>query len=167
VMESTAVFAQMDAAEFNEYLKEDGLDDALAHRTETNTLDKSAKEVYTRFAKLLVQVDNKTDDTFKKSANLPIEIMIEQNPFLMKVGDPVRFKILFEGKPLFGARVKVWNRYQNRTTLQPIYTQQDGTIETHISNPGMWMVSVVKMIPSRDPKADWQSYWGSLVFGIR
>jgi hypothetical protein len=61
----------------------------------------------------------------------------------------------------------VWNRYKNRTTMQPIYTQQDGRIEAHVSNPGAWMVSVVQMIPSDDPKADWRSYWGSLVFGVQ
>jgi hypothetical protein len=39
-------------------------------------------------------------------------------------------------------------------------------IETHISNAGAWMVSFVKMVPSKNPEADWQSYWASLVFGI-
>ena len=96
----------------------------------------------------------------------PIEIIPEKNPYTLKKGDPVRFKILFEGKPLFGAKVKVWNRFDNRTTLQNIHTEKNGIIETHISNPGPWMVSVVKMVPSKQPGADWQSYWGSLVFGV-
>lgn len=85
----------------------------------------------------------------------------------MKKGDPVAFKILFEGKPLFGAKVKVWNRHNHRTSVQNIFSQQDGVIETHISNPGSWMVSVVKMVPSKNPKAQYRSYWGTLVFGVR
>ena len=167
VMQSTNSLIDLEADKFNAYLKEKGLDEAYLHREKTHTLNKSGKELYARCAKLMVQVGKKTDDTFKKSAGLPVEIIPQQNPYALKVGDPVRFLILYEGKPLFGARVNVMNRYNNRTTLQNIYSQQDGTIDTHISNPGAWMVSFVKMVPSKDPKSDWQSYWGSLVFGIQ
>lgn len=166
VMQSNNAFIELEAEKFNAYLKEDGLDEVYAEREKANALNKQGKESYARYTKLLVQVGKKTDDTFKKSAGLPVEIIPQQNPYALKVGDPVRFLILYEGKPLFGARVKVMNRYNNRTTVQNIYSQQDGMIETHVSNPGAWMVSFVKMVPSKDPKSDWQSYWGSLVFGI-
>jgi uncharacterized GH25 family protein len=166
VLQSNNAFIELDGEKFNEYLKEDGLDDVYAHREKTNTLSKPSKEFYSRYSKLLVQVGQKKDDTYKKVIGFPIEIIPEQNPYSLKKGDPVRFKILFEGKPLFGARVKVWNRFDNRTTLQNIHTEKNGVIETRISNPGPWMVSVVKMVPSKLPGAEWQSYWGSLVFGV-
>jgi uncharacterized GH25 family protein len=167
VMKSDNAFSDLDADKFNDYLKEDGLDDALYHREKTNTLTKNGKEFYARNAKLLVQVGNKTDDTYKKSAGLPVEIIPQQNPYNLKLGDPIKFKILHEGKPVFTAKVKVFNRYNNRTTVQTIYSEKDGMIETHISNHGAWMVSFVKMVPSKNPEADWQSYWGSLVFGVK
>jgi uncharacterized GH25 family protein len=167
VLQTNHVFSELDGEKFNAYLKEDALDEAYAYRRKNNQLDKPGKELYARFSKSLMQVGNKLDDGYKKPANLPIEIFVEQNPATLKVGSKVSFKIVFEGKPLFGARVSVWNRHNNRTTRQPIFTQQDGRIETHISNPGPWMVSVVKMVPSKDPKADWQSYWGSLTFGVK
>jgi uncharacterized GH25 family protein len=167
VMQSNNAFSDLEAEKFNEYLKEDGLEDALSHRENTNTLTKNGKEFYARNAKLLVQVGTKTDDTYKKPVGLPLEIIPQQNPYAAKIGDVIKFKILFEGKPVFTAKVKVWNRHNNRTTVQNIYSQQDGMIEARISNAGAWMVSVVQMVPSKDPKADWQSYWGSLVFGIK
>jgi uncharacterized GH25 family protein len=166
IMQSNETFSDLEAEKFNAYLKEDELDDAYAHRKKTNTLDKNGTEVYARYAKLLVQVGGKTDNTFRKTAGLPVEIIPEQNPYSLKVGDPIQFKIFFEGKPLFGAKVRVWNYYDNRTTVQNVYSQQDGTISTRISSAGAWMVSFVKMVPSKDPKADWQSYWASLVFGV-
>jgi len=166
VMQSNNAFIEMEGEKFNEYLKEDGLDDVYAHREKTNSLNKPSKEFYSRHAKLLVQVGDKKDDTYKKVMGFPVEIIPEQNPYSLKKGDPVRFKILFEGKPLFGARVKVWNRFDNRTTIQNIYTEKNGMIETRISNPGAWMVSVVKMVPSKTAGAEWQSYWGSLVYGV-
>jgi uncharacterized GH25 family protein len=166
-MQSSNALIELEAEKFNEYLKEDGQDDILELRRKTNSLNKAGKEFYTRYTKLLLQVGEVKDDTYKKEVGFPIEIIPEKNPYLLKKGDPVSFKILFEGKPVFGAKVKVWNRFENRTTIQNIYTEKNGVIETHISNPGPWMVSVVKMIPSKDKGADWQSYWGSLVFGIK
>jgi uncharacterized GH25 family protein len=166
VMQSNNAFIKLEADQFAEYLEDDGLDDALYLREKNKTTADSATEFYSRHAKLLVQCGKTTDDTYKKVIGLPIEIIPEQNPYKLKKGDPVKFKILYNGKPFFGAKVKVWNRYNNRTSIQNIFAQQDGMIETHISNPGTWMVSVVKMIPSKNPKAEWQSYWGSLVFGI-
>ncbi len=166
-MQSNNAFIELDAEKFNAYLKEDGLEEILEHRTKTNTTSNKAKEFYSRYTKLLVQVGDKKDDTFKKVVGFPIEIIPDANPYSLKVGDPVKFKILFHGKPLFGVKVKVWNRFDNRTTLQNIHTEKDGTIETRISNPGPWMVSVVQMVPSKEAGADWQSCWGSLVFGIK
>lgn len=167
VMQSNKAFSILDGEKFNAYLKEDGLDEAYDYREKNNLLADSAKEFYTRHSKLLVQVGDKKDDTYKKVLGLPIEIIPLQNPYDLKIGSPVSYKILFNNKPLFGAKVRVWNRHNNRTTVQNIYAQQDGTIEARITNPGAWMVSVVQMVPSKDPKAHWESYWGSLVFGVK
>ena len=167
VMQSNNSFIKLDGEKFTEYLKADGLDEILALRNKTQTSADSAAEFYSRHTKLIIQAGSKTDETYKKLCHLPIEIIPETNPYTLKKGDVIKFKILFQGKPLFGAKVKVWNRHDHRTTVQNIFSQQDGMIETHVSNPGAWMVSVVKMVPIKDPQAEWQSYWGSLVFGIR
>jgi uncharacterized GH25 family protein len=166
VMQSNAAFIELKAAEFNAYLKEDGLSDIALLREKTKTQDSSSREFYSRYAKLLLQVGNKKDDTFKKEIGFPLEIIPEHNPYQLKKGDMNRYKILWQGKPLFGALVKVWNRYNNTTAIQNIYSEKNGMIEVRLSNSGEWMISVVKMIPSTEQGADWQSYWGSLVFGI-
>jgi uncharacterized GH25 family protein len=69
--------------------------------------------------------------------------MPDRNPLTLKKGDRIVFTVLKDGKPAFGVRVKIWNRWNNRTTIQNIYTQQDGTISTTISSPGDWMVSIL------------------------
>jgi uncharacterized GH25 family protein len=166
VMEGNPSFSDETAEQFNAYLKDQGLDDVYNKRKKANALEKNGTEFYTRYSKVLLQAGKRTDDTYKKVAGLPIEIIPQQNPYTRKVGDPVKFIVRYNGKPLFGALVKVFNRNNNRTTIQTVYTQQDGSIETHISNSGAWMLNVVHIIPSTDPKAEWQSYWGSLTFGI-
>ncbi len=166
VMQSNNAYIELEADKFNEYVKEDGLDNVYDLRTKTNTLTKPSKEFYSRHTKLFLQVGDVKDDTYKKVIGLPIEIVPDRNPYALKKGDLIRFKILWQGKPFFGIKVRVWNRFDNRTTIQNIYTEQDGTMETHISNSGAWMVSVVRMVPSTKVGADWESYWGSMVFGV-
>jgi uncharacterized GH25 family protein len=114
----------------------------------------------------LAQVGDKKDDTFRKKIGLRIEIIPNQNPYLLKSGDYLQCLVLFDGKPSAHQMVKVWNKIGNTTFQQNNYTENDGTIKFPISSKGPWMVSTVKMIPSEKPGADWQSFWSSLVFGI-
>lgn len=167
VMQGVPASIEIEAEEFNKYLKTYSLDEAYDHRVRTNSLDKPGSEMYDRCTKLLVQVDDKADGTFKKSTGLPLEIIPDSNPYALKMGDVIRFRVLYEGKPLFGARVFVWNRNNGRTFVQPVYSRQDGTIEARISDRGTWMISVVKMVPSKQAGAQWHSYWSSLVFGLK
>lgn len=167
VMESKAAFIELDGQKFTEYLLEDGLDEVLYQREKDGISADSASELYSRHTKLILQAGTFADDGHRKVVGLPIEIVPDRDPATLKKGDPIAFKIIFEGEPLFGAKVKVWNRYNNRTSVQNIFSQQDGVIETHVSNPGTWMVSVVKMVPSKEPQAKYRSYWGTLVFGVR
>jgi uncharacterized GH25 family protein len=166
VMQSNNAFIELDAEQFNAYLKEDGLEDIMEYRAKANLQDKGAKEFYQRSAKLLVQVGTTTDETCSKQTGTPIEITPVKNPYALKPGAELKFQVVFEGKPLAFTLVKVWNRKDNRTTVQNIYTEKDGTVTTRLSNTGMWMISCVKMVPAREAGADWQSYWGSLVFGF-
>jgi len=165
-LRSNAAFIELEGEKFNAYLKEDGLDNILDERTNTATLDKPAREFYQRYAKLLVQSGNKTDATFSKRANFPVEIMPLANPYTLKTGDYLECRVLYEGKPAAHQLVKVWSYIGNSTFLQNIYTENDGTLKFPISSKGPWMVSTVKMKKSEKEGADYQSMWASLVFGI-
>jgi uncharacterized GH25 family protein len=165
-MQSNEAYIELDAEKFNDYLKEDGLENVLDIRTKTNTLDKPSKEFYSHYVKLLVQAGSKTDDTFKKKTGMRVEIIPKQNPYLLKSGDYLQCLVLFNGKPSAHQMVKVWNKIGNTTFQQNNYTENDGMLKFPISSRGPWMVSTVIMIPSEKPGADWQSFWSSLVFGI-
>ncbi len=166
VMQSTNAYIELGAEEFNAYLKEDGLDDAYQQRKKSNTLDKPAREHFARCIKLLLQAGDNTDDTPLQPSGMPLEIVPLANPYALKQGDPMSFKVLYNGKPLPYAMVKVWNRRNNNTVLQTIFTQKDGTVATRLGNSGHWMISCVHMVPSTRADADWQSYWASFVFGL-
>lgn len=165
-LQSNAAFIELEGGKFNAYLKEDGLENILQRRTQKNELDQPAKEHYSRYAKLLVQCGSRTDEVYKRKVGLKHEIIPLNNPAVLKSGDYLECRVLFENKPAQHQLVKVWNLIGNRTFLQNIYTEDDGTIKFPISNAGPWMVSTVRMEPSENVQVDYESSWASLVFGI-
>ncbi|MCB0492550.1 MAG: DUF4198 domain-containing protein [Cyclobacteriaceae bacterium] len=165
-MQSDAAFIEQSSEEFDAYLSEDGLDYIREEREKLGEQNSSAKELYTRYSKLLIQVGERADDTYKKSAGLKFEIIPLQNPYELKSGDYLDCKVVYRGNPVSGGLVKVWSHVGNRVFLQNIYTESDGMIRFPISSTGPWMVSSVKMVRSNSPKAEWESMWSSLVFEI-
>ncbi|HCW05940.1 MAG TPA: hypothetical protein DGG95_01095 [Cytophagales bacterium] len=165
-MQSNESFIALDSKKFNDYLTDEGLDEIRSIRAKTNSSDKPSRELYSRYAKLLLQTGSKKDDTFKKRVGFKIEIVPLQNPYNLKSGDYLQCLILFDGKALPHQLVKIWNIIGNASILQNAYTENDGTIKFPISGRGPWMISTVKMIESQKSVADWQSFWGSLTFEI-
>lgn len=141
-------------------VKEYGLDEFKLGAAKAAPVDLS----HTIF--LLLQAGSKREGHFRPANAGALEILLDRNPYQLKKGDPVQFTVLKNGKPAFGVRVRIWNRHQNRTTIQNIYTEKDGTVRTHISSAGDWMVSVLDL--KKSDVAD--SYRGSVftvVFGYR
>jgi hypothetical protein len=166
VMETNTLSRNWEGSAFNAYLEDNGLDDIVDARRKAAILDEPAREEYTRYAKLLVQVGQKTDDAYKQKAGLRLEIIPEKNPYTVRTGDHLQCRVLFEGRPIPHTLVKVWSRLNRTTFLQNMYTENDGTIRFPVSSKGGWMVSTRKVIPGEKPGVDWHSLWGSLVFGI-
>lgn len=166
IFQSNNSFIEMEAEKFNEYLEEDGLNNIIKLRKEVGISDKPAKEFYARCAKVLLQVENIAQGNFSKVTGMPLEIIPLNNPYAIEKTEHMQFKVLYDGKPVPDILVKVWNRKGGRTFLQNIYTENNGIISTPLSNEGQWMVSCVKMEPSKHEGADYQSYWASLVFGF-
>ena len=166
-MESDFAYIELEAEKFNDYLKDDGLDNILDERTRSGRMGEGSKEFYKRYAKLIVQCGAKLDATFRRSAGFRYEIFPLANPASLKSGDYLDCRVMWEGKPEPHAMVKVWSFVGNRIFLQNIYTENDGTIRFPISSYGPWMVSSVKMVPSEKEGADYQSLWASIVFEIK
>lgn len=149
---------------FEEYVKQYGLEEQV-----DELVSESAGEVLlnlTHRVQLSLRSGKQGGNGWNKSLSLPIEIIPDKNPQVLRRGDRIHFQVLEKGEPAFGVRVKIWNRWDNRTTIQNIYTEKDGMISTTISNPGDWMVTVVKLHEDATPDA----YAGdsfSLLFGYR
>jgi len=165
--ESINSFIELDAAKFNAYLREDGLTEALEYRIQNKDSSKAGKEFYQRSVKTIIQVGDKTDHTYKQKTGLPIDIIPDDHPYnVAKDDDDFKVKFFFLGEPMKKTKVKVWHKVNNKISPAEYVTDNDGEIKFFLSPTGQWMVSTVKMIHLEDnPKAEWQSYWGTLTWG--
>lgn len=157
---------EMKPTDFEHYLAENRLTHVIDQRKANNNTTKTGKEIYQRCAKTIFQVGSKKDKTFTKKTGLPIDIIPGDNPYsLVKDGD-FKVKIYFKGKPLQHAAVRIWHRLNEKITIHNLETDDDGEVTFFISALGEWMVSTVVMEPLKNnPKADWQTYHGSLTWG--
>lgn len=165
-LETQNSFIALEAQKFNDYLKDDGIDNIYAVREKKGELNKPSKEFYRRCAKTLIQVGTKSDNTFEQNTGMPLEIIPMQNPYFSKIGDKFTVKVLFNGKPLTDKMIVTWNKTDiTKTRQQKLRTNADGEMTFTLDQKGQWMVSSVHMIPIvNNPEGDYQSYWGNLTF---
>jgi uncharacterized GH25 family protein len=156
---------ELEAKTFNQYLKDDGLDNAAYFRKKSGQLNKKGREEYQRCVKTLLQVGSLHNETYKVNTGMKLEIIPEQNPY--SSNESLTFKVLFDNKPLKNSLVVVWQKGIEKPNKRNFRSDSEGKVSFSFKPEGVWMVSTVRMIPYKDPKiADWQSYWGSYTFGF-
>ena len=159
-------FIDLEAAKFNEYLQEDKLTEALEYRLKNGDTLKNGTEYYQRSVKTIFQVGNKMTNSYKQQTDLPVDIIPSDNPYSVAKDGNFKVKLLFQGEKLKSAIVKVWHKLDDKVSEKDYTTDDDGEIKFFLASEGEWMISCVKMVKlQNDPKADWQSYWGSLTWG--
>ncbi len=91
---------KLEANEFNDYLKHDGVLDILKHRTDNNLLDQDAIESYQKHVKAIYQVGNTKTNDWNTILGYPIEFVPLANPYEKYSGEKLAVKLLVDGKPL-------------------------------------------------------------------
>lgn len=163
---SNNAFIEMEPLQFEAYLKEDGLTNALEYRKLNNESGCPGREVYQRCAKTLLQVGELKDRTYAITTSLIIDIIPSSNPYQLKNKEKFRARVFYNKEPLVNGLIKVWHRVKNKTTKKELRTDSNGEIVFPVITRGKWMISTVKMERVTDnPVCDWQSYWGSLTWG--
>ncbi len=91
-------------------------------------------------------------DAVIKPAGMRFEIVPLKNPYLLKQGESLPIKVLYEGKPLAGAAVETGNHKDAGKT------GMDGIANIEISGHGMQVVIAKYRIASNDPDTDFMSF---------
>lgn len=164
---NTSKFIELEASQFNEYLRTEGLDHIRKLRQQNNDTSKAGRELYQRCVKTLVQVGKETDATYALTTGMKLEIIPDKNPYAQTANGQITFKVLFDNKPLKNALVLAWHSVNGKTTHETARSGKDGKVTFSIDQTGKWMISTVQMVANSDTKqADWQSFWGSYTFGF-
>jgi uncharacterized GH25 family protein len=157
-------YIEMKATAFNEYLKEDGMNNILENRIANKLDTKGSREFYQRCAKSLIQVAGVNDETYKLNTGMVLEIIPQTNPYTSQGELEVYFE--FKGKPLVNYQVRTWCKSNGKLIVKSFHrTNEKGKAILPIKESGEWMISLVKMeLYKVSDKADYESFWGSYTF---
>jgi len=159
-------FIDLNGKEFNAYLRDEGLTEALQYRIEHGDTAKKGTEHYQRSVKTIFQVGKKKTNVYEKRTALPLDIIPDENPYAVAKDGKFKLKILFQGNALKKTKIKVWHKANNKVNSEDYETDNKGEVKIFLSLRGEWMISCVKMLRTEnDEEAEWQSYWGSLTWG--
>jgi uncharacterized GH25 family protein len=156
------------ADKFNAYLAEEGLDAILELRRKACEDKQEGRERYSRYLKALLQVGDQRDDTYKKEVGHRLEIVPQENPYQRKVGAQLTVKVLFEGKPLRGAKLFAHHRAGDKVATQMGTTSREGLAVIKLEKAGSWLIRLVHMRRCEGvADIDWESFWGAYTFGLK
>jgi hypothetical protein len=183
---STLAFSELPADKFTAYLRAEGLDKVLLYRQQQGqTRTKPGHEFYRRCAKALILATgsprvplNPADTIYRRPLNLPLELVAEQNPYLLRPGASLTLRVLRYGQPVPGALVHFWDaspvvaggRGAN-TVAAPHHfatrANNNGRVLLRLPGSGPYLASAkyIETIPaSLSNQADWLSTWATLTF---
>jgi uncharacterized GH25 family protein len=156
------------AAEFNEYLKEDGLPDTLEERRKAGELEKDANERYAKHVKAILQIGQKRTDDYKSVLGYPVELVPQQNPYLLRKGEEIQILCLKDGKALAGQVVLAGREEKGKIITSPeMRSDKDGMVKLRLDGAGKWFVKFINMSKIEEGNLNYESKWTTLTFQIR
>ncbi len=156
------------AAEFNDYLQHDGIPDTLAARKQNDELGNNVRERYSKHVRAVFQVGDKLSDDYKQPLNYPVEIIPQQNPYSLKVGQTMVVLCTLEGQPI--ANQFVMAGWESRSgELHPLELRTDASGYAHVklAGAGKWFIKFIHMTRLSGPNLNYESKWASLTFEIK
>jgi len=156
------------AAEFNAYLKEDGIPDVLEARTRAGELNKPARERYQKHVKTLLQVGEPRSDAFASVLGYPAELVPLSNPYGAHVGETIAFRCLVDGKPAARQLVVAGGEQGGKPIAErSARSDSEGVVSFTLDAAGKWYVKFIHMEPASHDSLDYESKWATLTFELR
>jgi uncharacterized GH25 family protein len=149
---------------FEAYLREEGLTPAIAAREGKRGTEGS--EAYGRRAKALVQAGaGGPQDAATRALGLSLEIVPEVSPYATPAQAALPVRVLYEGRPLAGALVKLADLGRD-AEVASVVTDADGRARFSMPGKGAWRLAVVwtKPLPAT-AETDFETVFSSLTFG--
>ncbi len=169
VFQSLASTSDLPFLRFNDYVTTEGLTPISTNRERTGTQKSNGRELYSRRAKAIVQigpVDAAGAMRVTKPVGLSLEIVPDRHPLLLKPGEKLPVRVLFNRRPLGGALVKLTDLDADAVAVATMKTDASGRASFMIPHKGKWQLNIVwSEVVSGNPAADYVTTFSSLTFG--
>lgn len=165
--DSAANLADLPADKFNAYLADEGLEHIARQREASGAANTPGRERFSRNVKTMISVGGRTDASYRVRTGQRLEIVPLADPLKAAAPATLRFRLLFDNKPLAQALLKAWHKQDGKLVTARARSDAQGRLSLTLPHAGPWMLSVVHMIPATGvPDLDWDSYWGNLIFAL-
>ena len=158
------------ALRFNDYLKVEGLRPALEQRTRLHRMDRDASENYSRCAKSILQVGAAgagSQAQVTRPLGMPLEIVPERSPYAEPRSARLPVRILYQGRPLAGALVKLTRLEDDAMPFETHLTDGAGRASFSMPASGTWLLNVIwTRIQPSSAETDFETTFSSLSFGF-
>lgn len=162
--------SHLPALRFNDYLRAEGLTPAIDARMRAHRIDVDGSERYGRRAKALLQV-GAPDAASQAQATAPIgltlEIVPDVDPYAVPRTELLPVRVLYEGRPLPGALVKLTDLEHDGKPVAMHRTDAAGRAFFDMPARGQWQFNVIwtKPLPNTE-ETDFDTVLSSLSFGF-
>ena len=166
---SQDAFLELEAAKFEQYLREEGLEHVLDARREAKQSNEPGREIYSRCAKALLLVGAGGDARVRPEARLPARALRREGPLHPRTWSTFPFRLLRDNAGVAGILVAAIQRDAKGAVETKLDARTDATgrVAFALPKPGTWIVKCVSMARSKDPvRADWESLWATLTFEV-
>jgi len=153
------------AEQFERYLSEEGLERISEFRAARGESGLGAREIFSRCAKSLLSAGPGVKG-HDRQLGLTLELIAEDNPYVLEPGQQLSVRLLYEGSPLPDALVVALNSDEADRRLAA-RSDSEGRARFRLGRAGRWLIKAVHMIPAPpDALADWESLWASVTFEV-
>jgi uncharacterized GH25 family protein len=125
-------------------------------------------EIYSRHAKAILQIGTVVSPGWvTRPLGLPLEILPEINPYAEPKPTALPVRVLYEGRPLTGALVKLTELEHDAEPFETHRTDSMGRAIFALPGKGTWLLNVIwtKPLP-KSFETDFETVFSSLSFGF-
>lgn len=158
-------------ASFDEFVKHEGLDAVAAQLAREPRQRDEERRTYAKYAKTLLRVGGGKGAAalYAKPLGHRLEIVPEADPYALNPGDALPVRLLFDGRPLAGARLVVGSTaaaMATQSNMPGVRTDAEGRARLRLDHlGGAHYVHALHMIPaSGRTDVEWESFWATLTF---
>lgn len=161
------------AEDFRAFLKLYGALDSLALFDNDNKLS-AVRQRSSKHVKAVVQVGDAYSSDYSKRLGYPVEIILKNNPYKLKLNDELKFQVLFNGKPAANQLVYVSHagfheddQSEKRLNAQKLRTDKNGLASFKVGKKSAWYIALIHAQLVKDAEADYEANWSTLTFEMR